>query len=211
MGHVTKNIGGVYETIKSVEEPGDIYSPTPVAIQKSAMAFLQSQLFTTPNWLLDNSILNKISNPVGNERVQSIQTNTLRSLLDKGRLLRLNTSNTRFSNATYSLHEMMDDLRKGLFGELTTQKPTDVFRRNLQKTYVSQLHGLINPIAAAAATAGIRVGAPMDIENSDIISEAKSQLKKLAASLKSAHSSDPVTQSHYDDLQDRIKKALDPK
>jgi hypothetical protein len=213
MNHVAKNIGGVYENIKSVEEPGDVYTPTPVAMQKSAMAFLQNQLFTTPKWLLDNSILNKISNPVANERVQGIQTSVLKSLLDKGRLLRLTTSSTRFNNASYALTEMMDDVRKGLFSELATQKATDVFRRNLQKTYVSQLNDLINPSAspAAAAAGGFRIGAPVDVENSDVYSEAKSQLKKLAASLRTATSSDAATSSHYADLQDRIKKALDPK
>ena len=213
VNHVAKNIGGVYENIKSVEEPGDVYTPTPVAMQKSAMAFLQNQLFTTPKWLLDNTILNKISNPVANERVQGIQTSVLKSLLDKGRLLRLTTSNTRFNNASYALNEMMDDVRKGLFSELATQKATDIFRRNLQKTYVSQLNDLINPSAspAAAAAGGFRIGAPVDVENSDVYSEAKSQLKKLAASLRAATSSDAATSSHYADLQDRIKKALDPK
>lgn len=212
MNHVAKNIGGVYENIKSVEEPGDVYTPTPVAMQKSAMAFLQNQLFNTPKWLLDNSILNKISNPVANERVQGIQTSVLKSLLDKGRLLRLTTSSTRFSNASYALTDMMDDVRKGLFSELATQKTTDVFRRNLQKTYVSQLNDLINPSASpAAAIGGFRIGAPVDVENSDVYSEAKSQLKKLATSLRAATSSDAATSSHYADLQDRIKKALDPK
>jgi hypothetical protein len=214
MNHVAKNIGGVYENLKSVEEPGDVYTPTPVAMQKSAMAFLQNQLFTTPKWLLDNTILNKISNPVANERVQGIQTSVLKSLLDKGRLLRLTTSNTRFNNASYALTDMMDDVRKGLFSELATQKATDIFRRNLQKTYVSQLNDLINPSAspaAAAAAGGFRIGAPVDVENSDVYSEAKSQLKKLAASLRAASSSDAATSSHYADLQDRIKKALDPK
>ena len=213
MNHVAKNIGGVYENIKSVEEPGDVYTPTPVAIQKSAMAFLQNQLFTTPKWLLDNSILNKISNPVANERVQGIQISVLKSLLDKGRLLRLTTSSTRFNNASYALTEMMDDVRKGLFSELATQKATDVFRRNLQKTYVSLLNDLIKPSTspAAAAAGGFRIGAPVDVENSDVYSEAKSQLKKLAASLRAASSSDAATASHYADLQDRIKKALDPK
>ena len=215
MNHVAKNIGGVYENIKSVEEPGDVYTPTPVAMQKSAMTFLQNQLFATPRWLLDNTILNKISNPVANERVQGIQTSVLKSLLDKGRLLRLTTSNTRFNNASYALNEMMDDVRKGLFSELATQKATDVFRRNLQKTYVTQLNDLINPsaspAAAAAAAGGFRIGAPVDVENSDVYSEAKSQLKKLAASLRAATSSDAASSSHYADLQDRIKKALDPK
>jgi hypothetical protein len=211
MGHVTKNIGGVYETFKSIEEQGDVYTPTPVAMQKAAMAFLQNQLFTTPKWLLDNSILNKINNPAANERIQSIQTNTLKSLLDKGRLLRLNTSYTRFNNATYALHDMMEDTRKGLFSEVGTQKATDVFRRNLQKTYVTQLGDLINPPAMTASAATPFRAAPVDIENTDVVSEAKAQLKKLAASLKANASADATTHNHYDDLQDRIKKALDPK
>ena len=211
MGHVTKNIGGVYETFKSVEQQGDVYSPTPVAMQKAAMNFLQKQLFSTPNWLFDNLILNKINNPSNNERIQSIQTNTLKSLLDKGRLLRLNTSYTRFKNASYSLHDMMEDTRKGLFSELANQKNPDVFRRNLQKTYVTGLGELIHPVAMGSSTPSPFRGAPVDIENTDVVSEAKTQLKKLANALKASSSSDAVTQSHYDDLQDRIKKILEPK
>jgi hypothetical protein len=211
IGHVTKNIGGVNETFKSIEESGDVYTPTPVAMQKAAMNFLQTQLFTTPKWLLDNNILNKITNPTSNERIQNIQTNTLKSLLDKGRLLRLTTSYTRFKNTSYSLHDMMEDTRKGLFSELTNQKATDVFRRNLQKTYVTQLGDLINPAAANTSAPSPFRAAPVDVENTDVISEAKAQLKKLASSLKASTNADAATQNHYEDLQDRIKKILDPK
>jgi hypothetical protein len=217
MGHVIKNVGGVNETFKSVEEAGDVYTPTPIERQKSAMQFLQNQLFATPKWLLDNNILNKISNPVANERLQSIQTNVLRSLLDKGRLYRLTTSSTRFANASYTLHDMMEDTRKGLFSELTSRQATDVFRRNLQKTYVSQLGDLINPSNssnASAAATGIRMAGPaVDVENTDVVSEAKAQLKKLAASIQAGKASikDPSSLSHFDDLQDRIKHILDPK
>jgi hypothetical protein len=216
MGHVVKNIGGVYETFKSVEEKGDVYTATPVAVQKSAMSFLQTQLFATPKWILDNTILNKISNPVANERLQSVQTNILKSLLDKGRLYRLTTSTTRFGNASYSLHEMMEDTRKGLFTELSNHQSTDVFRRNLQKTYVTQMGDLINPSVApiaAAATGAFRMGPAVDVENTDVISEAKAQLKKLAASIQANKGSisDASSLSHFDDLQDRIKHILDPK
>ena len=217
MGHVIKNVGGVYETFKSVEQAGDVYTPTPIERQKSAMQFLQNQLFATPKWLLDNNILNKISNPVANERLQSIQTNVLRSLLDKGRLYRLTTSSTRFANATYTLHDMMEDTRKGLFSELTNRQATDVFRRNLQKTYVSQLGDLINgsnSSNSSAASVGIRmVGPAVDVENTDVVSEAKAQLKKLAASIQASKSTikDPSSLSHFEDLQDRIKQILDPK
>ncbi len=217
MGHVVKNIGGVNETFKSIEEAGDVYTPTPVAMQKSAMSFLQTQLFATPSWLLDNNILNKISNPVANERLQSIQTNVLRSLLEKGRLYRLTTSATRYGNASYSLHDMMEDTRKGIFTELTSHQATDVYRRNLQKAYVAQLEAIIHPDpnagAAAAAQMG-RMGLPsVDVENTDVVSEAKAQLKKLAASIQANKASftDANSSNHFDDLQDRIKHILDPK
>jgi len=217
MGHVVKNIGGVNETFKSIEETGDVYTPTPVAMQKAAMNFLQTQLFATPKWLLDNNILNKISNPVANERLQTIQTNVLKSMLDKGRLYRLNSSSTRFGNATYTLHEMMEDARKGIFTELTSHQATDVYRRNLQKAYVTQLGDIINPdanaSAAGAALAG-RMGLPsVDVENTDVISEAKAQLKKLASSIQANKASftDASSANHFDDLQDRIKHILDPK
>ena len=216
MGHVVKNIGGVNETFKSIEEAGDVYTPTPVAMQKSAMNFLQTQLFATPKWLLDNNILNKISNPVANERLQGIQTNVLRSLLNKDRLYRLTTSATRYGNATYSLHDMMEDTRKGIFAELTTKQATDVYRRNLQKAYVAQLEDIIHPDANAAAAAAAmgRMGLPsVDVENTDVVSEAKAQLKKLASSIQSNKASftDANTVNHFDDLQDRIKHILDPK
>jgi hypothetical protein len=216
MGHVVKNIGGVNETFKSIEEAGDVYTPTPVAMQKSAMNFLQTQLFATPKWLLDNNILNKISNPVANERLQSIQTNVLRSLLNKDRLYRLTTSATRYGNATYSLHDMMEDTRKGIFTELTSKQATDVYRRNLQKAYVAQLEDIIHPDANASAAAAAmgRMGLPsVDVENTDVVSEAKAQLKKLASSIQSNKASftDANTVNHFDDLQDRIKHILDPK
>ena len=213
MGHVLRNVGGVQETFKSVEEKGDVYTPTTVATQKQAMQFFHTQLFTTPKWLLDASILNKFANPVSNERVQTIQTSILRSLLDKNRLYRITTSQTRFGASSYALNEMMDDLRKGLFSDVSK---ADIYRRNLQKTFVSQLDEMLNPSASAASAAAgmIRIGVPsVDVENTDHVSEAKAQLKKLAASLQAAKATatDANAVNHINDLQDRIKQALDPK
>lgn len=210
MGHVLRNVGGIQETFKSVEEKGDVYTPTTVATQKQAMQFFHTQLFTTPKWLLDASILNKFANPASNERVQTVQTSILKSLLDKGRLYRITTSQTRFGASSYALNEMMDDLRKGLFSDVSK---ADIYRRNLQKTFVSQLDEMLNPSASAAAGM-IRIGVPsVDVENTDLVSEAKAQLKKLAASLQAAKATatDANAVNHINDLQDRIKQALDPK
>ena len=61
MGHVTKNVGGVQETFKSIEQTGDVYEATPKATQKEAVDFLNKNLFATPTWLLNKDILNKFS------------------------------------------------------------------------------------------------------------------------------------------------------
>ncbi len=89
INHVLKNIGGVYETFKSVEDKGDVYEPTPKSIQKSAVAFLNTQLFETPTWLLDKNILNKINSPTNLESVETIQINTINNLFSA-------VSNSRF-------------------------------------------------------------------------------------------------------------------
>jgi hypothetical protein len=42
ISHVLKNVGGIYEVQKSVEQSGDVYSPTPKAIQKKPLLFTQA-------------------------------------------------------------------------------------------------------------------------------------------------------------------------
>ncbi|RYZ80494.1 MAG: hypothetical protein EOP04_25780, partial [Proteobacteria bacterium] len=39
IGHVAKNVGGIYTSPKTVEQKGTVYSRTPYAIQKEAMDF----------------------------------------------------------------------------------------------------------------------------------------------------------------------------
>ena len=56
LGHVSKNIGGITTTYRNVEEPGSVLEFVPEATQKEAMKFLQTQLFTTPVWLLDKKL-----------------------------------------------------------------------------------------------------------------------------------------------------------
>jgi hypothetical protein len=150
MYHVLRNIGGIYETPKSIEQAGNVYEPTPKATQKEAVAFLNKQLFETPYWLVDKNILNKFSNPVSNDAVAGMQTSVLNSLFNAGRLNRLSISSTRFGAAnTYQPEEMLDDVKKGVWGELVTKKPIDSYRRNLQKTYTEDLISIITPSSSS--------------------------------------------------------------
>jgi len=215
MGHVTKNVGGYYETFKSLEQPGDVYEATPKAIQKEAVAFLNKQLFETPTWLLDKSVLNKIQAPANLERLQSLQASTLNSLLDEQRLFRLVAATNRFGANTYGIDEMMDDVRKGVWSELSTKKPIDAYRRNLQKTFVEKLISLITPAPASSAiVVNGRVFMPApSAKNTDVSSEVRGQLRTLQSEINAAipGTSEKLSKYHLQDVADRIKKALDPK
>ncbi len=72
MGHALKFIGGVEQTAKNVDQPGDLYTPTPKAIQKEAVAFICRNILQTPHWLLDKNILNKISHPLDHRMVKGL-------------------------------------------------------------------------------------------------------------------------------------------
>ena len=102
MGHVTKNVGGVQETFKSVEQPGDVYEATPKATQKDAVDFLNKQFFATPTWLLNKDVLNKFANPGTEELLSRVQANTLSSLLSAARLYRLTVCTGRYGATAYT-------------------------------------------------------------------------------------------------------------
>ena len=215
IGHVLRNVGGVNETFKTIEESGDVYEPAPKANQKEAIAFLNKQLFETPNWLLDKNILNKITSPISLETIQSIQTSALNSLLDGQRMFRLVAATNRFGNVSYNLSDMITDLHKGIFSELSGNKIIDGYRRNIQKIYVEKLLDLIDPTPTFSFSVGAAFGMPasVNIINTDVFSIAKGELRSLQSEIKAAITinTDKVSKYHLQDLADRIKKGLDPK
>ena len=217
MGHVTSNIGGIYETYKTVEQSGDVYESTPKDRQKEAVAFLNKQLFETPTWLLDKNVLNKITAPSNNERIQTIQSSVLNNLLDGQRLFKLAAASNRFGTSTYGIDEMMDDVKKGVWSELSSKKPIDGYRRNLQKVYAEKLIDLITP---SNISSGIIIVAfprgftpPPSIKNTDVTSVVRGQLRSLQSEIIATipGTTDKLSKYHLQDVSDRIKKALDPK
>ncbi|NNV55735.1 zinc-dependent metalloprotease [Limnovirga soli] len=214
MGHVLKNVGGIYETPKSVEQQGDVYEPTPKTMQQDAVGFLNKQLFTTPNWLLDKSLLNKFSNPVAAETVGNIQTNILNSLISSSRLNRLAITANRFGAAnTYAAEDLLNDVKKGVWSELSTKKPIDNLRRNLQKSYAETLMAIINPATPAASGFTLAGFGSINIKNTDIPSIVRAHLTSLRADILAAipGTTDKLSKYHLQDVAERIKRALEPK
>lgn len=214
MGHVSRNVGGIQETFKTVEQPGDIYEPTPKATQKEAVMFLNKQLFATPTWLIDKNILNKISQPSSVERIQGVQVSILKSLLDGSRMSRMTTSANRFGASVYTADEMVSDVQAEVFSELAARKPIDNYKRNLQKEFVEQLISLGNPPPPVTQTLAPGLSITTGIsKTTDVTSIAKGHLRSLQSevSAAAAGTTDKMSKYHLQDIADRIKKALDPK
>ncbi|MFA6276238.1 MAG: zinc-dependent metalloprotease [Pedobacter sp.] len=217
MGHVAKNIGGIYENPKMVEQTGLVYERTPAATQKEAMDFLNRQLFTTPKWLLNQSILDNIDqNPL--EVIARLQGNTLNRLLSNSTLGKLVAAEAADGATAYKITDLFTDLNGAIFTELKSNASVDVYRRNLQKAYVEKLIAIVKPAPAPTATNAILVGrggAPTGLtaSQSDVMSVVKGQLRDLNSSIKSAAASqgDSLSKYHLLDLTDRIEGALDNK
>ena len=209
MGHVTKNVGGIYETPKTYDMVGNIYEVVPSAIQNEAVTFLNEQLFKTPKWLLDQNILAKIKPENGVEAIKSIQDGTLSSLLSGDRLVRLLETSTQQKN-NYSVDELISDVRLGIFSEIRTNTSIDIFRRNLQKLFVSKL---IETMSTDKNNTTSFNGRRIVLVDTDIPSIARGQLNELKNQLKIAAVSAPdrLTKFHLNDLVARIENAMKPK
>lgn len=217
MNHVTKNVGGIYETFKSVEQPGDVYEPTPKSLQEQSVTFLHKQLFETPYWLLDKKILNKISSPSTGELIANTQGSILNSLLSTSRLFRMDVMSDRFGKAiVYGPDDLVTDLEKGIWKELGSTQAIDPFRRNLQKQYVDILISLMNPaqpVIPPGLPRGLIVFFGADTKNTDIPSIARGHLVVLHNRISSSAniSTDKLSKYHLQDLAEKIKQALNPK
>lgn len=215
MNHVSRNVGSVYETFRSVEQSGDVFEPAPKARQQEAIAFLNKQLFETPHWLLDYSILNKISNPSGADPVGNIQTNNLSGLLSANRLNLMLQSASRFGDVkVYTVEDMIGDLHKGIWKELTTHQAGDVYRRNLQKTYVESLITIMNPSTGATMTlGGMNISFGPNTKSTDLPSIARAELTSLRSQILAAipATGDRLNKYHLQDVAERIRQALNPK
>jgi hypothetical protein len=117
----------------------------------------------------------------------------------------------------YGVLEYMNDLKAGVWSELNTKKPIDVYRRNLQKTYVNNLISVLNPAPAnpAGGFGGFGGSSQPQIsaEKSDVRTVVRAHLQRIRTEATASASvyTDTMSKIHLQDIADRINKALDPK
>jgi hypothetical protein len=215
MGHVSSNIGGVYEHYKAVGQDGAVYTHVDKNHQRNAMKFINRELFATPKWLLDKNIFDKVQYSGSGERIRGLQVNTLNRILKLGRLARLIENQTLNGSKAYSILSLMGDLRRGIWSELYNGRSIDPYRRNLQRAHIDRLGYLMSvKRQQRAPNFGAYVKQTrVNASQSDIKPVVRGELKRLKRDIRAAISKAPNTISRYhlQDAVDRINDILDPK
>jgi len=198
--HVARNVGGVYENIKTPEQEGTVYTALSAEEQRKSMEWLHKNIFETPEWLLDTSVLQNIDHTAYFEnvrRVQSSQLNQLMGLETLGRLI--NSETTQDDN--YSAYEMLSDLRKGLWSEAYRSRNVELYRRNLQNTYLDYMADLLTDNDASN----------YNVETSDVRTLVRGELTTLKRTLNRAKNANvnTMTKYHYENAIAKIDELFD--
>ncbi|MEM9921293.1 MAG: zinc-dependent metalloprotease [Bacteroidota bacterium] len=194
--HVATNVGGVYEYRKTADEEDIVFSPVEKFRQQAAIRFLNEQIFETPDWLIESAIVQRIEANGSINRVRNLQMQTLNRLFEKNRLERL-IENTALHQNAYTLINLFDDVRRGIFSEFNSEREVDTYRRNLQRAFVDKL---------------IEMTRSEDVSSmrSDVGAVARAALvavkKSVRAKIKKYKSG--MTRFHMADLVQRIDKAM---
>lgn len=204
LGHVTKNVAGIYSNSITVEQTDEIAREfVPANIQKRAIAFLNEQLFTTPEWLIDRQLMEK-AKIVPVNTICSLQSGVLSRLINKSTLDKMSENEILNGKKAYTSAQMFNDLKKVIWSNLGQ---SDIYKRNMQKAYVENLINLLDKKGNADKNASGK--RPAYSEAPAIAHGQLTELKRLATSAASMTSG--TAKGHYQNLITLIDNALSNK
>ena len=127
-----------------------------------------------------------------------MQDITLAQLFNQERMKRLIENTAINEGNAYSVFEMLDDLTGEIYSEYDKRQNVDLYRRNLQRTYLEGLQRVLESETNA-------------YEHTDMKAAARLQLTKLKTKFLISRYPDEVTKSHVWDMIERINKILEYK
>jgi hypothetical protein len=211
LGHVVSIVGGWDNSPKWGTDKGIQFTPISKARQQEAVRFFTENLFKTPTWILKEEILRKLQPTSGLTEILGVQRGILNGLLNASRTSRLQEHEAVLGDKAYTVHQLLADLRGGIFTEEATGARVDPFRRDLQRVYVELLGTRLNTVPAPGmAMGGLGVSTLRVNANDDTRGAIRAELKAIQAMCGKA-SADRATSAHLADLKDQIARILDPK
>ncbi len=215
LGHVASVVGGADTREKTAGQDGVRFTPLPRARQQEAVRFLNDNAFRTPSYFLDEQILRRIEVEGALDRIRNAQTRVLSRLLDDGRMDRMIEFEALAQNGrdVYSLADMLVDVRRGIWSEVSSGAEIDAVRRNLQRAYLELFDAKLNPPPRAAPTGPVPPGIQASArQSSDARALLRGELTALDAQISAVlpRVRDRVTRYHLMDVRHEIRRILDP-
>jgi hypothetical protein len=198
MGHVANVVGGVQEINLYYGDANRRFVPNPPDYQQQAVSFLLEHALSTPALFTGEDVIGRLTAEGTAQRILSAQNAVLRSLISSRRIDRLAEVEQASPTNAYSPAKLFADLREGLFREVGGQPgDIDLYRRNLQRSYVEMLSANLKTLAAG----------------SDLPAYSRGELETIRERIRKADlaKAKPVVQAHLKDLVARITQTLDPR
>ncbi len=214
MNHVGAIVGAAYTQEKY--GTGERFTPVERARQRAAVRYLNQTAFQVPAMFLEPSLLRRIENEGAVERFRARHQALVNSLLSTSRLNRLvefEAAAARPQDA-YTVADLMQDLRAGIWGELTASSVrVNVYRRNLHRAFLVTADARLNPPAPpAGSAAAAAAAAAANPAFSDLRGVLRAELQDLDRAIAAAQprAADAMTRIHLRDLRTEIARILDP-
>ena len=180
--HVHSIIGGVNETLHTSKQDQVItYKNVPKQKQLEAFDFLQQNLWSTQNWLLDPTVISEFESEGGLNKIQNLQRSALNRLLSVKKLNRMLSTHMTVVGDGLLPSTMMDKLYQDLI--VSPNKP-DLSQKSLQLFFVQQLQKVL-------AEEELHV---------NIHTEVRGLLKKIKKTAKRKIRSHPKNKNHFEAL-----------
>lgn len=200
MNHVTRVVGGFNSQQKHIGQNGVRFEIVPRAKQQEAVRFLVANAFQTPSMMVRPEILRRIE-PAGIiDRVRNAQNSVLNNLIQTAKLDRMTEQVALDGPAAYSPVEFLTELRTGIFAEIQKGGNIDIFRRNLQRSYLAIMDNRLN--GATAPSAEVR---------SLLKGELRAIGEAVDGALRAGGARDEATMRHLRDIIDEVATILDPR
>jgi hypothetical protein len=217
-GHVAALVGGA-ET-RELYGTGPRFTPLSEARQREAVDYLNRVAFHVPVMFTNPDILRRIEQEGVVTRIGRAQAGVLFSLLSADRLGRLTDYEALAgpNGDSYTIAELLGDLRKGVWTELTQSNPRiDVYRRNLQRAYLEAADNTINPPEPEAGNGGGGGGGggggnSQPAVPTDARALLRGELLEIQRLARTAanRTPDAMTRLHLRDIDVEIARILDP-
>ncbi|MBC9931849.1 zinc-dependent metalloprotease [Chitinophaga qingshengii] len=195
LNHVANNVGGICYTLRADEDEQPSFVPVDKEKQVAALNYVNQELFTTPEWILDTAILNKCHLPYTMNYIEDMQIKAVNVLLSATKLNTLLSLTKRFgTDKTLTVEETLAKVRGVIWQNLTSPAVhIDAYHRNMQKACIGALFTIIK--------SGER-----DVNESDAVTVATAEIKILSGMINKAlpAAANSVVTAHLEDLREKI-------